>query len=114
VSPVAIALGALSVTAMISVAHAQEDPNALKCRMVIANTDRATQQVTALITKLEDSIGKQQAVLLKIRDHQQQDALKWSVAETTEVISDANQQKASIAKLREYCDSVLQKTEAKQ
>ena len=104
------------MTAMISVARAEEDPNALKCRMVIANTDRATQQVTALISKLEDSLSKQQAVLRRMRDHQQQEALQlqWSVAEMKDVLADANQQKASIAKLREYCDGVLKTTEAKQ
>ena len=109
-----VALCALSVVAMISAAHAQDDPNTQKCKMVVENTDRATQVVTALITKLEDSLGKQQAVLGKIRDHQQQDALKGSIAETTDVLADTNDQKAKIAQLREYCVGVLQKTEAKQ
>lgn len=113
-SPVAIALGALSVASLISVAHAQDDPTTQKCKMVIANTDRATQGVTALITKLEDSLGKQRAVVGKIRDHQQQDDLQRSIADTTDVLADTNDQKAKIAQLREYCVGVLQKTEAKQ
>ena len=113
-SPIVIILGALSLTAMVSVAHAQDDLTTQKCKMVLANTDRASEGVTALIAKLQDSIGKQQAVLGKIRDHQQQDTLQRSIAEITEVLADTNEQKKGIAQLRVYCEGVVKKTEAKQ